>query len=93
MENDTILILLSQIFAGASAVKAAVKTVSFSYNGTAGTNCLKVDRVQPKVYAGEQHLWGIEYTGNRYNISQIVLLWGLVADKYENHPNVSTIRQ
>lgn len=73
-------------------MKATVKTVSFIYNGT-DINSLKVDKVEPKAYPDKKPLWGVEYTGNRLNTSQIDLLWGMVSDKYENHRNISTVRQ
>jgi hypothetical protein len=38
-------------------------------------------------------LWGVENTGNSYENAGINLIWGLISPDYENHPNVSTVRQ
>lgn len=81
-----------KIYTCASAVKATVKTVSFTYNGT-GIDSLTVVRAEPKLYSNQQPLWGVENLDNKRNVSEVKLLWGLVSDEYENHPNISTVRQ
>jgi hypothetical protein len=85
-----------KIYSCASTVRATIKTVSFNYNGT--DNSLKnlaVTNISDKTYEDEKDLplWGVENTGNTYNEDEISLIWGLVSDAYENHANVSTIRQ
>jgi len=77
-------------------VKATIKTVSFNYNGTKPLlSNLVVTDIQDKVYPDENSmpLWGVENTGNAYYTEDLNLVWGLVSSKYENNPNVSTVRQ
>jgi hypothetical protein len=84
------------LYTCASAVKATIKTVSFSYNGTdASLEDLSVTGIQDKVYSDGQALplWGVENTGNKYYMNDLVLVWGLISDEYANHENVSTVRQ
>jgi hypothetical protein len=84
------------VYSCASAVKATIKTVSFTYNGTQDllTN-LAIPDVQDKNYSSESDMpiWGVENTGNSYENGVINLIWGLVSPVYENHPNVSTVQQ
>lgn len=84
------------LYACASAVKATIKTVSFVYNGTEGLlSSLTITDIQDKVYPDNSSmpLWGVENTGNAYEMMDLNLIWGLVSNSYENNPNVSTVRQ
>jgi hypothetical protein len=87
------------LYACASSVKATIKTVSFLFNGTHELQNqlqnLKVTKVQPKTYSDPSKLplWGVENTNNEYSLGGLNMVWGLVSPKYENHPNVSTVRQ
>ncbi|KAF2757345.1 hypothetical protein EJ05DRAFT_440002, partial [Pseudovirgaria hyperparasitica] len=77
-----------------SAAKASLKTVSFQYsgNGTADFRALKVVDVADKAYDNEDDkpLWGVEDLYERvYNVKPV---WGLVADRYQNTPNITTLR-
>ncbi|SPO07433.1 uncharacterized protein DNG_10127 [Cephalotrichum gorgonifer] len=76
----------------ATAVKALVKTVTFTVNGTdlAG---LHVDAIEDKKYDSEADmpLWGFEETG--LNVGAVDPIWGLISDEYEKHDNVSALRQ
>ena len=85
------------LFVCASGVKATVKTVSFSYNGTDGGSfdTLNVTDIRDKTYADESAypLWGVENVDNTFNISEMNLVWGMVSDEYERNPSVSTVRQ
>jgi hypothetical protein len=76
-------------------VKATIKTVSFVFNGTHELSNLKVSKVQPKNYSDPNNLplWGVENTNNEYLLGGLSMIWGLVSPEYENHPNVSTVRQ
>jgi hypothetical protein len=77
-------------------VKATIKTASFTYNGTEeALKNLVVTNVQDKHYTTESSmpLWGVENTGNSFQNAGINLIWGLISPEYENHPNVSTVRQ
>ena len=85
-----------KLFSCATAVKATIKTVAFSYNGTDGLlSNLAVTDVQDKVYPDEASmpLWGVENTDNSFTIDDLNLVWGLVSPAYENNVNVSTVRQ
>ena len=84
------------LYACASAVKATIKTTSFSYNGTSDTlSNLRVGKVADKTYVNQSSmpLWGVENTGNTDSMQQLNLIWGLVNSSYESHPNVSTVQQ
>lgn len=84
------------LYTCASAVKATVKTVSLSYNGTEGLlENLNITSIQDKVYSDNQSLplWGVENTGNAYLLEDLTLVWGLISDEYENNENVSAVRQ
>jgi len=84
------------IYACASAVKATVKTVSFTYNGTAHSlQGLTITNVQDKTYnnSDDLPLWGVEQTGTRYDSMGINLIWGLISPAYEGNDNVSTVQK
>ncbi|KAL2062708.1 hypothetical protein VTL71DRAFT_5780 [Oculimacula yallundae] len=83
------------IYSCASAVKATVKTVLFTYNGTSGLQSLNITSLKDKEYPNEESkpLWGVEDTGNRYYQNDMKLIWGLVSDQYANNQNVSVVRQ
>lgn len=84
------------IYACASAVKATVKTVSFTYNGTADSlKGLTVTNVQDRTYdnSDDLPLWGVENTGIPYDSMGINLIWGLVSRAYVGNDNVSTVQK
>ena len=84
------------LYACATANKASVKTVSFSFNGTDDSvDKLNITKIQKKVYANEKSkpLWGVENTGNAYDLNQLKLVWGLLSSQYEGNQNISTVRQ
>jgi hypothetical protein len=71
-----------------------VKTVTFTFNGTQGLEDLHIDSTQPAFYGNtKKPLWGVEKTSRKFYIDEIPLLWGILDDAYENHPNISTVRQ
>ncbi|KAK2922718.1 hypothetical protein FoTM2_017571 [Fusarium oxysporum f. sp. vasinfectum] len=85
-----------KMFACASAVKATIKTVSLTYNRTDGFfKTLAVADIKDKQYTdkGSIPLWGVEETGDRYRLSQLNLIWGLVSPAYQESANVSTVRR
>jgi hypothetical protein len=84
------------VYTCASSVKAMIKTVEFTFNGTSSLNNLVVSSVADKNYTSpeDEPLWGVENVNpsQNLNISDINLLWGLVSDIYANDPEISTIR-
>lgn len=83
------------LYGCASAVKASIKTVSFTYNGTNDLQSLNITNIRSKDYKhnDSRPLWGVENSGNFYSMADINLIWGIISPKYENHPNVSSVRQ
>jgi hypothetical protein len=86
------------LYSCASAMKATIKTISLSYNGTEPSLAnLVVTKIQDKIYSDDQTLplWGEENGGaGGYTIDVLSSpVWGLVADEFANHPNVSTVRR
>lgn len=91
---------MQKIYTCATAPKATIKTVSFSYNTTNAESdglltALAVEGTRDKKYLTEESmpLWGVEDTGNAYLTPEINLVWGLVSPDYEGSPNVSTVRR
>jgi hypothetical protein len=84
------------VYTCASSVKAMIKTVEFTFNGTSSLSNLLVSSITDKNYTNtkDEPLWGVEKTNlfQNFNISDINLLWGLVNDIYENDTEISTIR-
>jgi hypothetical protein len=80
----------------AGSVKAIIKTVEFTFNGTSSLSNLVVSSITDKNYTNteDEPLWGVEKVdpSQNLNISDINLLWGLVSDIYENDTEISTIR-
>jgi hypothetical protein len=84
------------IYSCASAVKATVRTVSFTYNGTTGLlKDLNITNIQDKIYDNpdDMPIWGVEQTGGQYANDAIYLVWGLVSPSYQGNANVSTVQK
>ena len=83
------------LYSCATAIRATIKTVHFSVNGTKNIDLdsLRVDSIVDKEYPDPSHypVWGFEDTGKQ--LHEIEPLWGLVLPDYEGFPNVSTVRQ
>lgn len=84
------------LYTCASSVKAMIKTVEFTFNGTEALNSVNVSSVVDKTYASpaDEPLWGVENVApsQNLNISDINLLWGIVNNSYANDNEISTIR-
>lgn len=80
----------------ASSVKATIKTIEFTFNGTSSLKDISVSSIADKNYTNpeDQPLWGVENIDPSldFNISDINLLWGLVSNAYENDTDITTIR-
>jgi hypothetical protein len=73
----------------ASATRAIIKTVTFTYNSTVGLRGLKVLNIEPKNYSdpSQMPLWAVEKTNE--TLSSLIPLWGLVDKEDASFPNVS----
>lgn len=84
----------SPLHSCATAVRATVKTVTFSYNATGDHpfDGLSVSRIEEKKYASEEDmpLWGFEESG--LTTLGIGATWGLLTPEYASYDNVSSIR-
>ncbi|GKT57918.1 LOW QUALITY PROTEIN: hypothetical protein ColTof3_05257 [Colletotrichum tofieldiae] len=83
----------SSLHSCAAAVRAVVKTVGFSVNGTDGLDSLKVTSINQKNYANvdDAPLWALEDSG--LSMDGISAVWGIISPEYATRPNISTVRQ
>ncbi|KAG0637130.1 hypothetical protein HOY80DRAFT_1085539 [Tuber brumale] len=81
------------IYTCATAIKASVKVVTFTMNGTHKLENLRVGKVVPKNYSGISGMpvWAVENT--KMQIYDIKPFWGIVDPKYKNHPHLWTIQR
>lgn len=84
---------LREVHVCGSTMRASVKKVTFSMNGTASLVNLRVKRIQDKQYESKSALplWAMERLSR--NMSEVLPLWGLVHDRYENDPGLETLRR
>jgi hypothetical protein len=90
---DTDTIQRKTIFICATGMRASIKNVSFRYNGTdTQLSNLQVERVSDKLYPDEKSkpLWAVE-TSFPFRMT-FDPLWGIVHDRFENAPGLSTMR-
>lgn len=83
----------SPLYTCASSLRATIKTVHFSVNGT-GIAGLEVLNVTPKTYAADGSdapLWGLEDWGLR--LDRFAPIWGLVSSEMAKKPNVTSVRK
>ncbi|KAG0634520.1 hypothetical protein HOY80DRAFT_1098245 [Tuber brumale] len=80
------------IYTCATAIKASVKVVTFTMNGTHRLENLRVGKIVPKNYSGisVKPVWAVEKTGMM--IRDIEPFWGIVDPKYKNDPHLWTIQ-
>lgn len=80
------------LYVCATGLRASVKTVGFSVNGTSSLDQLKVISVADKTYAdnASMPLWAVEKSN--LTIGVFSPLWGMVDDRYENADGVWTLR-
>ncbi|KAL9572059.1 hypothetical protein ACKAV7_003776 [Fusarium commune] len=82
----------SPLYSCAAAVRATIKTVSFTINGTSSINDVAITSVLDKEYPNRDYpLWGVEDSG--LSLGGISPVWGLVSSAYEKFPNISLVRQ
>lgn len=84
-----------QLYTCASAMKASLKTVTFSSNATnssATLNDILVRAVRPKDYSHDAlPVWAVE-KADGYDIQDINLFWGLIDERFENSSGLETKR-
>ncbi|PFH56544.1 hypothetical protein XA68_16344 [Ophiocordyceps unilateralis] len=86
----------NNFYACASAVKAVIKSVGFTYNGTTPhLEGLQVTDIRDKQYEdGESMpLWGVEDTRDAHGKGPLSPLWGIISPEYADGPNLTTYRQ
>ncbi|KAF4829749.1 hypothetical protein CGCTS75_v006389 [Colletotrichum tropicale] len=83
----------SPLHSCATAIRAIVKTVTFTVNGTDGLNSLKVTSIEPKHYDSPEDypLWATENSG--LTMDGIMPIWGIISPEYASRPNISTVRK
>ncbi|CUS07682.1 unnamed protein product [Tuber aestivum] len=81
------------IYTCATAVKASVKVVTLTTNGTHALENLRVDKVVPKSYSSTSVMpvWAVEDTG--MTINDVEPFWGIVDPKYKDAPHLWTIQR
>ncbi|KAG0634519.1 hypothetical protein HOY80DRAFT_1098240 [Tuber brumale] len=81
------------IYTCATAIKASVKVVTFTMNGTHRLENLHVGKVVPRNYSdiSVMPVWAVENTG--MEIWNVEPFWGIVDPKYKNDPHLWTIQR
>lgn len=81
------------LYTCASSVRASVKEVEFSTDGTNSLTSLQVVNVKDKTYpnSASEPLWGVEKVGG-FIVGGISLFWGIVDDSQVDNPQVETRR-
>ncbi|KAG0637144.1 hypothetical protein HOY80DRAFT_1138570 [Tuber brumale] len=81
------------IYTCATAIKASVKVVTLTMNGTHILENLRVDKVVPKNYSSklEMPVWAVENLGE--NLDDVNPFWGIVDQKYRDYPYLWTIQR
>ena len=77
----------------ASSVRAKIKSVELSYNGTGGQlSNLQATTIKDKVYPDEESkpLWSVE--NSRDKVMRYDALWGIVSDRYKEFAWFNTLR-
>ena len=90
------------IYSCATAIKASIRTVTFSYNGT-GLEALNITSAYPKAYPNDSSLplWGVETLSPDFTFDIAQPLWGLLGSSNSSvHSalpssldNISTVAQ
>jgi hypothetical protein len=91
--NRTGAVYFQRLYSCATATKASIKTVEFTFNGTGTFEDLIVKTIKNKIYPAveQKPIWGVEVSGQTFGSSNP--LWGIVDPSLHNSPNVSTIQQ
>ena len=76
------------LYTCAGAIRASVKTVTFTSSGSSSLSELRVTRVADKVYAkGKEPLWAVEIA-NGLTPKGLSLFWGMVSESHKNDENM-----
>ncbi|RPA88872.1 hypothetical protein L873DRAFT_1724180 [Choiromyces venosus 120613-1] len=81
------------IYTCATALKASVKVITFTMNGTHTLENLHIDRISPQNYSSPSAMpvWAVEDTG--MEINDVDPFWGIVDAKYLNASHLWTIQR
>ncbi|KAB8262112.1 hypothetical protein BDV32DRAFT_147761 [Aspergillus pseudonomiae] len=82
------------IYSCAAAAKAAIRTVTFSFNGTGELDKLTVEKIEQKRYTGSSKppLWGVERLTN-HTIRNARPLWGIVSPDVATRDDISSVQR
>ena len=69
------------MYSCASALKATIRTVTFTYNGT-GIAALNITSASPKTYPspGDMPVWGVETISSGQDYTMVQPLWGVLGN-------------
>ncbi|BCR95398.1 uncharacterized protein AKAW2_20338S [Aspergillus luchuensis] len=82
------------LYSCAAATKAAVREVTFRFNGTGGLDKLVIQSINEKKYKdpSELPLWGVERLTN-HTMLNVRPLWGLVSPEVGARDDISTVQR
>ncbi|KAI3009645.1 hypothetical protein CBS147346_1983 [Aspergillus niger] len=82
------------LYSCAAATKAAVREVTFRFNGTGGLDKLVIQSINEKKYndPSELPLWGVERLKN-HTLQNVRPLWGLVSPEVGARDDISTVQR
>ncbi|KAI2844525.1 hypothetical protein CBS12448_9909 [Aspergillus niger] len=82
------------LYSCAAATKAAVREVTFRFNGTGGLDKLVIQSINEKKYKdpSELPLWGVERLKN-HTLQNVRPLWGLVSPEVGARDDISTVQR
>ncbi|GKZ26724.1 hypothetical protein AbraCBS73388_002977 [Aspergillus brasiliensis] len=82
------------LYSCAAATKAAVREVTFRFNGTGGLDKLVIQSINEKKYkdSSELPLWGVEQLKN-HTLQNVRPLWGLVSPQVGSRDDISALKR
>ncbi|KAB8204817.1 hypothetical protein BDV34DRAFT_235598 [Aspergillus parasiticus] len=77
------------IYSCAAAAKAAIRKVTFRFNGTGELDNLEIEKIEP---SSKPPLWGVERLGN-HTLRNVRPLWGVVSPEVGTRDDISTVER
>ncbi|GMG07915.1 unnamed protein product [Aspergillus oryzae] len=77
------------IYSCAAAAKAAIRKVTFRFNGTGELDNLEIERIER---SSKPQLWGVERLAN-HTIRNVRPLWGIVSPEVGTRDDISTVER